>query len=70
MIDQDRPIHPRTSDAYGGITQRDWLAAMAMQGLMSQYNVEDINDSSPAWVELIPKAAYTIADAMIERSKQ
>ena len=45
-----------------GITRRDWLAGLAMQGLLVTEN---------AWTEeTIAKVAYEMADAMIAQGKK
>jgi len=46
---------------YTGITRRDWLAGLAMQGMMAEDDVSGIN----GWGKAIPVNAYYIADAMI-----
>lgn len=53
-----------------GITRRDWLAGLAMQGMLT--NMKDYVPDDPAKsredFQAIPFLAYVIADAMIAES--
>lgn len=54
------------TDAYNGMTLRDWFAGMALQGMMS-YNGEAGKDREDYYAEI----SYRHADAMLaERSKK
>lgn len=59
MENKTKPENPPAfaSDRQGGMTLRDYFAAMAMQGLLSRGS-NDFYD--------IPEIAYKIADAMLE----
>lgn len=61
-VRSNEEVFPRAG--YGaGISRRDWLAAMAMQGYVSNSAAKD--DWS---CEDVANLAYRIADAMIEES--
>ena len=65
-------IHGRDSQISGGeihsITNRDWLAAMAMQGLLA--NAECVKPADlRRSVNVIAERAYEVADAMLTLSK-
>ena len=47
-----------------GISRRDWLAGLAMQGLLSNPSIEDLAATE------IASDAYIHADAMITKSKK
>ena len=59
----------------GGITRRDWLAGLAMQGMLSNPNYmqglgNTVNLSSTGMGELIASVAFDYADAMIAESRK
>ncbi len=56
----------RASGNYDGMMLRDYFAAKAMQGMLADPNVTDIE----VFLEIGIKQAYAIADAMLaERAK-
>ncbi len=57
--------HPVPSEK--GITRRDWLAGLAMQGLMDAYARCEIDDY---FHDEVADDAYKFADAMIEQGKK
>lgn len=62
-------FHPNTNG--NGITQRDWLGGLAMQGILtnSPYMESLIhNKQSPKNLAFIAKTSYDFADAMIAES--
>lgn len=59
------PITNTSSEAdMRGMSLRDWFAGMAMQGLLSSEDKEDI-----AVYECVAEMAYRQADAMMEARK-
>ena len=44
---------------YGGMTVRDYFAAAAMQGILS-------NSNTKGWTKGLARGSYEIADAMLE----
>ena len=65
-IDQGGYFHPCETSAgiVTGITRRDWLAGLAMQGLVSKEGILG-QTGNPVTV----KSAYQIADLMIAESR-
>ena len=65
------PFHPQPDiGEYEGITRRDWLAGMAMQGVLSNASyVDGLNKTCEVGTikmsELLADVAYDYADAMI-----
>lgn len=55
-------IKPGHQVQYGGMTVRDYFAAAAMQGVLSNGNTI-LNEG---WMKGLAKGAYKIADAMLE----
>lgn len=60
-----------------GITRRDWLAGLAMQGHIANANKEFIkaivdcaNENGITEAEMVSAASYEIADAMIAESRK
>lgn len=51
-----------------GITRRDWLQGLAMQGMLANCPA-NMADAVKAW-EAIPGLALKMADAMIKKSKE
>lgn len=65
------PFHPVPMSNWGGITLRDWLAAMVLQGDWSCQNEKAgyIRDKTPQAVfEERARVCYRMADAMIAES--
>jgi len=52
-----------TPDNFDNMTRRDWLAGLAMQGMLSGENARDTFDQ-------MVSDAYSYADAMIEEGKK
>ena len=57
-----------------GITRRDWLAGLAMQGVCVGY-FKDVLEDNPnynidKYQRMIAKTSYEIADAMIKKGKE
>jgi len=48
-----------------GLTIRDYLAAKAMQGIISDNRNFDTKE--PDWIETLAESSYAIADAMINK---
>lgn len=48
-----------------GLSRRDWLAGLAMQGIMANGNFDD----HETWMESVADNAYILADAMIAEGK-
>lgn len=47
----------------GGLTKREWLAGLAMNGLLSTLTIQRDSQST---IEIIVKASYVYADAMLK----
>jgi hypothetical protein len=64
--------HESVSGHQMGITRRDWLAGLAMQGLISVpfETVTIVIDGEKIEPESMTKSAYRIADAMILEGKK
>ena len=76
-INQGGFVYPRESheNMYGhkvagqqGISRRDWLAGLAMQGMLANCP-EDTIEATQAFLA-IPSLAYRMADAMIAESQK
>jgi hypothetical protein len=65
-IDED---HPSRRVANYGITRRDWLAGLAMQGLVSNM-ATDTSSMHPVTALEVARQAYHVADLMIRLSKE
>ncbi len=52
-----------------GITRRDWLAGLAMQGMMANIDDKGASDMAKEF-KAIPNLAYTMADNMIAESNK
>ncbi len=57
-----------------GITRRDWLAGLAMQGIISNHECmrdfrKQYNDDISGW-EYVSQESYSLADAMIAESNK
>lgn len=68
MINKGQSFFPVEKEEYTGITQRDMLAAMAMQGMVTNLEIIDVVEGSYPFVKSIARASYILADAMIEVS--
>ena len=55
-------IKPRHQVQYGGMTIRDYFAAAAMQGVLSNSSTK----FNEGWMTGLAKGSYEIADAMLE----
>jgi hypothetical protein len=55
------PIHPVAG--YAGLLRRDYLAAMAMQGILYSINTNRTFDTDD-----VAELAYELADSMLRRS--
>ena len=55
-------IKPGHQVQYGGMTIRDYFAAAAMQGVLSNSSTK----FNEGWMKSLAKGAYEIADAMLE----
>jgi hypothetical protein len=55
-----------------GMTLRDYFAAAALQAIVSNFQPQEVADIASGAIRLdgTPKAAYTIADAMIAARKE
>jgi len=74
-IDDGGHFFPIKDDGWNpgtnGITRRDWLAGLAMQGLMSMERMPTMKGGDPIKGEGdIAIVAYTFADAMIAEGKK
>jgi hypothetical protein len=49
-----------------GISRRDWLAGLAMEGLIGSF----VDSFEPGWEVAVAREAYLAADAMIDVSKK
>lgn len=60
---------PQTSKVDHGITRRDWLAAMAMQGLITgaQANKDSMH---PITALEVARSAYHVADVMLKIAEE
>jgi len=58
--------HLGNGESAEGISRRDWLAGLAMQGLLSSEDI-DLNSTS---YEDVALDSYRIADAMIAEGKK
>jgi hypothetical protein len=56
-----------TSEVFGAVTGREWLAAMAMQGVIAGRDWSDLK--GPVATGSIAKIAYELADAMIKAAE-
>lgn len=65
-IDED---HPNRGVADYGITRRDWLAGLAMQGMVSNMSV-DKSSMHPVTALEVARSAYHVADLMIRLSRE
>jgi hypothetical protein len=69
----DRPAFPVTASAVDhGVSRRDWLAAMALQGVVSK-GLDVIGDrmiSDSERNEMMARRAYALADAMLAVSSE
>jgi hypothetical protein len=65
-IDED---HPSRRVADYGITRRDWLAGLAMQGMVAGMNV-DKSSMHPVTALEVARQAYHVADLMIRLSRE
>ena len=55
-------IKPGHQVQYGGMTVRDYFAAAAMQGVLSNSNTK----FNEGWMKGLAKGSYEIANAMLE----
>ncbi len=69
----DRPAFPVTASAIEhGVTVRDWLAAMALQGVVSK-GLDVIGDRMVSESErnmMMARRAYALADAMLAAANE
>jgi hypothetical protein len=49
-----------------GLTKREYFAAMAMQGLLHNYNLNGMYGNSPSY-PIVHEQAVIVADALIEQ---
>lgn len=52
--------------AYPGMTLRDYLAAKALQGILTATSNNDSSDNLDVYPKAVAHAAYLIADAMLK----
>jgi len=64
--ERDRAYLKARAEAVGGATLRDYFAAAAMQGLLSQSNGTALSSE----VSIAAGYAYNMADAMLEARKE
>jgi hypothetical protein len=65
MKNSDKPAYPDNWDAkLPGLTKREYFAAMAMQGLLSNDCMIDQTDSSS--IEWAAKSSVSVADALLK----
>ncbi len=55
---------------YPGITRRDWLAGLAMQGMFASSPIEWNDEQRAEAFVAMPELSYVMADAMIKKSKE
>lgn len=65
-IDDD---HPNRRVVDYGITRRDWLAGLAMQGMVANMSV-DKSSMHPVTALQVAQGAYHVADLMIRLSRE
>ena len=54
-----------------GMTRRDWLAGLAMQGMAAgPYWCENFTADKPEFLSAVAVAAYAMADAIISEGKK
>jgi hypothetical protein len=64
------PLH-KNQPALGEVRTRDWVAVMAMQGMVANPKiVEELDLSCPDNQAAIAKAAYEMADEILKQSAQ
>jgi len=61
----EQMFHPEPG--YMGVTKRDWLAGMAMQGICAGMHTKMLDNGDDQWdqTHIIAKESYEMADAMI-----
>ena len=65
------PAFPTERNLTQGMTLRDYMAAKAMQGILSDENFHYAAwDNSLDWVEHVANYSYEMADAMLKAREQ
>ena len=64
--DDGGPVYPNSKYIDLGISYRDWLAGLAMQGMAKSHRNTDGDFTTPP-PDKVSKLAYEYADAMIAR---
>lgn len=69
MADKSPPIHPvdRLFNGYRGLSMRQYYAAQAIPALIAEPSVAD--DTLEDMASYVARAAFVIADAMLEAEK-
>jgi len=62
--------HPPHPGDIAGITRRDWLAGLAMQGLIVGIRDNTTIEKSREDLKFLSAGAYVVADAMIAESNK
>ncbi len=60
--------YDNADEGHAGMSLRDWFAGMAMQGLLSGYELGK-GDQDIDWDKIIAKEAYKTADAMLKEKE-
>lgn len=67
---QGKKVEGDHQHIFGGISARDYFAAAALTGLLAGQSIEDRKVMEKHGIQVIPTAAFKIADAMLaERAK-
>jgi hypothetical protein len=64
------PGTPATPEWREGMTLRDYFAAKAMQGIMSEYLSKGRGNGNWSDYDMIAKEAYRVADEMLKQREQ
>ena len=57
-------------EVMGDLKARDWIAVLALQGMLANSSTTSQAISNKAWQEELAQAAYECADAVLKRSQQ